>query len=129
MRQLAQILDKWGMQTLAAAEEIDNTYVLIPRAELPEVKPSEHDPNMYYSEGENIVYTSAANARMWVMRDVAVWQHIEAAESERLMERRDALAEKFAPRGDDRLGKNWYGNVSDGLRQAIDHIIELEAKL
>jgi hypothetical protein len=41
-----------------------------------------------------------------------------------LMKRRDVLADKFAPRAT--TGSNWYANVSDGLRNAIDHIIAME---
>lgn len=39
--------------------------------------------------------------------------------------RRDELAEELAPRSAG-LGSGWYGNVSDGLRRAIDRIIDLE---
>ena len=58
-------------------------------------------------------------------------KHIENTEREAEIaahnKRRDELANKFAPR-DEALAPNWYGNVSPGLQNAIDHIISMESQ-
>ena len=74
---------------------------------------------MYYAEGENIVYTSEENARMWVMRDVAVWQFI-AHERDAITRRRDELASEFT-------AVNSYSGQLPYTQKLIDRIIELES--
>lgn len=93
--------------------------ITINRADLPQVIRSENDPNMYYVDGDNVCFTSEANARMWTMRDIAVWQLIKT-EGENLGKRRAALAEQFgAPSG-------LFSDLYEPLRDAINHIIKLE---
>ena len=105
---------------IVAAEAIAFKYLLIPRADLPVVRDSEHDPNMYLTDGENVVYTSEENARMWVMRDVAVWQHI-VAKDDQIARRRDDLARELV-----QDGAYAYRFAEEPLKLAIDRIIELE---
>jgi hypothetical protein len=113
-------------QDKAAAEAIEAEYLVIRKADLPAVTDSKQDPNTYYVDNENVVFTSEANARMWVMRDIAVWQHIAAKEDLLTQRRRDELAEEFAPMGAGSPYLNAYDTVSSPLRSAIDRIIELE---
>lgn len=103
-----------------ATDILHEAFVIIDREDLPEVTRSQHDENTYYAERENIVYTSAANARMWVMRDVAVWQFIEQEESA-VMRRRDELAAEFT-------AVQSYGGQLPYTQKLIDRIIELEKK-
>jgi len=106
----------------AMAVGLDEGYVIIPRSDLPEVTRSQHDENTYYAERENIVYTSPENARMWVMRDVAVWQFIES-EAGIYAARREELARELSP-----LLSVTFGELSPAAKNAIDRIIELEGK-
>jgi hypothetical protein len=99
-----------------AADTIAAEFVTIPRADLPTVKRSEHDSNVYYADGENICYTSLENAQMWCMRDIAVWQFIDSEGS-----RRQDLMEE--------LGSQFkYSELAADhpLALAVDRIIELE---
>jgi hypothetical protein len=108
------------------ADAILAEYLLIRRAELPEVRDSDLDANMYYTDNENVVYTSEANARMWVMRDIAVWQHIARKEDAYAAKRRDELAVELTQ---DDLNDWAYAECSPRLQRAIDRIIELEARV
>jgi hypothetical protein len=114
-------------QDKAAAEAIEVEYLFIRRSDLPAVTDSKHDPNTYYVDNENVVFTSEANARMWVMRDIAVWQHIAAKEDMLTQRRRDELAvELFGIPHYERIG---HYSFADNHRRAIDRIIELEGKV
>jgi len=108
-----------GNATLAT-DILHEEFVIIARADLPEVNASVHDPNSYRTDGESVVYTSAENARMWVMRDVAVWQFIEQRD-EQLRTRRDELAAEFT-------AVNSYSGQLPYTQNLIDRIIELEKK-
>jgi hypothetical protein len=103
-----------------ATREIFEAFVIIPKADLPAVKRSEHDENMYLTDGENIVYTGETNARMWCIRDVAVWQFIANEQSAR-DKRRDELARELSP-----LRGATFRELSPAACNAIDRIIELE---
>lgn len=116
-------------QDKAAAEAIAAEYVFVRRDELPTVRRSSNDSNTYLVDGGNVVFTSAENARMWVMRDVAVWQFIEAREAERdsiSSKRRAEVAAGLLPEANcaNNLPK-WY-ELSVLQRRSIDRIIELE---
>ncbi len=103
-----------------AAEVLADEFVVIPRSDLPDVKRSEHDENTYLTDGENVVYTGEDNAKMWCLRDIAVWQFI-ATEGATRNNRRDELARELA--GD---GGYAYRFAEEPLKTAIDRIIELE---
>lgn len=102
----------------AAAEAIEDEYLLIRRDDLPSVKGSSHDSDTYYVQNENVVYTCAENARMWVMRDIAVWQHIASREA-RINRRRDELASEFT-------AVNSFSGQLPYTQNLINRIIELE---
>jgi hypothetical protein len=102
----------------ALAEHLESGFVIIPKADLPSVKRSEHDENSYRVDGESVVYTSLENARMWCMRDIAVWQFIES-EGSRRRELMEELGSQF---------KFSELATDHPLALAIDRIIELENK-
>lgn len=94
----------------------------------------------YFSANGDVEYWKESNPRRWqhvynladeAIKAEAVLAFLEEKEEKRKSadaardERRDELAAELAPR----LGgaANWYGNVSQGLRNAIDRIIEMEA--
>lgn len=116
-------------QDKAAALAIEAEYLFIRRSELPEVRESAHDPNGYYVGTDNVVFTSEANARKWVMADIAVWQYIAAKEAaareaeQELQRRRDELARQFMG-----FATADFAGVSYHMQNAINHIIELEGK-
>jgi hypothetical protein len=121
--------DEWGMCELSpehAADRILRDFVVIARADLPEVKRSVHDKDNYIAGGQSICYTGVENALMWIIRDVAVWQFLEqeqAALTQKqvvLASRRDELAVMFG------VGNQQYIHASPALRTAIDYIIEME---
>jgi hypothetical protein len=121
--------DDWGMCELSpehAADRILRDFVVIARADLPEVKRSVHDKDSYIAGGQSICYTGVENALMWVIRDVAVWQFLEQEQEnlERdrttLMSRQNELAIEFSVSGGD------YISSSLATRAAIDYIIKLE---
>ena len=117
-------------QDKAAALAIEAEYLFIRRAELPVVGET-LNKDTYYVDGSDFLAPSSYIAKKYALADLALWQHVEAKEHARLeakrelQSRRDALATELAPRGPG-MGDNWYTNVSDGLRIAIDRIIELE---
>ncbi len=104
-----------------ASREIAAEFVTIPKAALPGVKRSEHDEHTYYTDGENVVYTSEDNAKMWCLRDIAVWEFIKH-EGEATVMRRDELARELV-----NDGAYAYRFAEDPLKLAIDRIIELES--
>jgi len=117
-----------------AADRVLEEFVIIPRADLPEVQSTPGDPNSFRCDGQSIVYMGAQNAREWVIRDIAVWQHLEAAEAKeravndaRLANRRDVLAREIAGEAekDPNCRVNYAGMVLTA-RIAIDRIIALE---
>ena len=111
---------------IAAAERVLENFVVIPKADLPEVKRDGADSNTFRADGQNIVYTSESNARDWCLRDIAVWQFI-ANEESALQVRRDELAREIAGEAekDPDCRVNYAGMVKTA-RIAIDRIIALE---
>lgn len=112
--------DDSHIDPIFAADRVLKDFVVIRRSDLPEVTRSKHDENAYYAERESIVYTSPENARMWVMRDVAVWQFIER-EVGAVSRRRDELAAEFT-------AVKSYGAQLPYTQKLIDRIIELEGQ-
>jgi len=110
----------------AAADRVLKNFVIIPRSDLPEVKRSPGDRNSYRTDGESVVFTSLDNAKMWCLRDIAVWQFI-ANEETALQIRRDELAREIAGEAekDPDCKVNYAGMVATA-RIAIDRIIALE---
>ena len=104
-----------------AAKRVLEKFVVIPKDALPAVERSKHDKEAYNVEGQSIVFTSAANARQWVYRDVAVWQFMEREESATNI-RRNELAGKFM------VGSGLYNTASESTKAAIDYIIKLEGE-
>jgi hypothetical protein len=98
-------------------------FLIIPRVDLPSVKRSEHDKNSYYTDGQNVVYTSVENARVWVMRDIAVWQFLEAERAAHSTTRRDELAVELSP-----LHGACFVDLPPSTQHAIDRIIKLESE-
>ncbi len=104
--------------------------IVIPRSELPAVKRNFTDSDTYSTDGESILFTSAENARAWVMRDIAVWQFIEHEASELAKKeaeknaardkRRDELAAEFT-------AVNSYSGQLPYTQNLINRIIDLEA--
>lgn len=111
---------------IAAADRVLQHFVVIPKADLPAVKRSNHDAHTFYADGQNIVYTSESNARDWCLRDIAVWQFV-ANEAVSLQSRRDELAREIAGEAekDPDCRVNYAGMVTTA-RIAIDRIITLE---
>jgi hypothetical protein len=109
-----------------AADRVLKEFVIIPKADLPEVQPTTGDPNSYRADGQSIVYMSEENAREWCLRDIAVWQFIANQESA-LQARRDELAREIAGEAekDPNCRVNYAGMVPTA-RIAIDRIIALE---
>ncbi|MBT2537216.1 hypothetical protein [Arthrobacter sp. ISL-69] len=109
------------------AKAVDAAFVVIPRDELPEVE--EFNPDEYRVDGQHIVFKNAKNARAWVMQDVALWQYLEAKETEskavsaQRAKRRHELARDLAGEG---FSSTTYDSVSAVAKNAIDRIIELE---
>jgi len=115
-------IDGRGYDTAWAITELNEKFVIIPRADLPSVKRGVHDPNAYYTDNENVVFTSAENGEMWVMRDIAVWQFI-VNESSAKANRREELAAELSP-----LIAATFAELSATAKNAINRIIELEAQ-
>jgi hypothetical protein len=109
-----------------AADRVLAKFVVIPRADLPQVKKSLHDKDTYLADGQSIVYMGQENARQWCLRDVAVWQFI-ASQDAALDRRRDELAREIAGEAekDPNCRVNYAGMVTTA-RIAIDRIIALE---
>lgn len=105
---------------------IESAFVIIPRDELPGVTPTPGDPNTFRCDGQSIVYMSVENARDWVMRDVAVWQHMKLRDADRraqLANRRNELAAELAGEG---FSRTTYDDVPCVAKNAIDRIIDME---
>jgi len=100
--------------------------IVIPRDELPSVKRNFTDSKSYSTDGENIVFTCVENARAWVMRDIAVWQFMEAEAKQEAEKnaardkRRDELAAEFT-------AVNSYNGQLPYTQNLINRIIDLEA--
>jgi len=104
-----------------ATDILHAEFVIIAREDLPDVKHGNQE-DMYYADGQNIIYTSLENARSWVLRDVAVWQFMEQAgarAAEKIRVRRDELAAEFT-------AVNSYSGQLPYTQKLIDRIIELE---
>lgn len=110
------------------ADRICDQFIIIDRAELPSVSDSTGgDPNTFYVDGTNVVFTSANNAREWCLRDIAVWQHIEHKQADYLDRRRDELALEFTADTRGTLsGACNYSGLLPWTRKMVDRIIELE---
>lgn len=104
-----------------ATDILHEEFVIIAKADLPAVKRSESDEHSYHTDGDNVVFTSEENARMWVMRDLAVWQFLVNEETGKAC-RRDEIARELV-----NDGTYAYRFADDPLKLAIDRIIELEA--
>jgi hypothetical protein len=123
------IRDCCGGNYSRAADILHNEFVIIPKADLPEVTRNKYDSHAYHAGGEQIVYVSEGNARDWCLRDIAVWQFMANEESTRNA-RRDELAREIAGEAekDPDCRVNYAGMVTTA-RIAIDRIIELEGKV
>jgi hypothetical protein len=112
-----------------ATRKMHDEFVVIPRSELPEVVAG-REPGDFRTDGQSVVFTSADNAREWVLRDVAVWQHLEALRSTAAAKRNARREELAASMVEEAYGDNGharkYGSLSGLMKLAIDRIIELE---
>jgi len=121
---IKQILNDCCAGNASLATDILHTeFVIIDRGDLPDVKHGIQE-DMYYADGQNIIYTSLENARTWVLRDVAVWQFMEHAgerAAEKLRARLDELAAEFT-------AVNSYSGQMPYTQKLIDRIIELEGQ-
>lgn len=105
-------------------------YIIIPRADLPDFKVIERKGEMHVDCGSdwgtwNVKHV--ARMRETALEYVGAWLTAEkwhAEEAERQSARRDELAAELT---EDR--EQNYDYVGDGLRRAIDRIIELETKV
>lgn len=117
------------------ADAILADFIVIPRAQIPHMTfNAKSTTDTFTTHGDAgpmsepaTMAPDAATAWQMVYHWVSIALNVELMEAEDAArdKRRDELAAELAPRGDG-LGDNWYANVSDGLRRAIDRIIELE---
>lgn len=117
---------------IRAADGIIESFVLIPRADLPDFKVIDRKGEMHVDCGSdwgtwNVKHvarmkeTALEYVGAWLTADQWVAEEEKAAKAHALYTRRNKLAEELTESREQN-----YEHVGDGLRRAIDRIIELE---